>query len=500
MTALSKVSILALSLALLSLPGCTVGPDFAPPKTAAPQDWSSWRSGDASLVAPVAAEAKIPADWWTVFDDAVLDRLEREALAASPDIETAALHYAQARVQLEGAGAAGAPQVNASADVTRNRQSEYGASTRLFDALGADRDTLAKFLSQPFTLYRGGFDASWELDLWGKVRRTIEQAGARTSQQRALLDLARLSVTSEVARGYFDLRTTQREIAIAQDDIGLLKDRVGLVAARVEGGLDDHATLRQEEARLNGLQASLPALKAREATQINRIAVLLGKHPGELDAELAYRGKAMSELPDLSLGMPSQVAINRPDVRAALAKLHAATAGIGVATADLYPSIRLGGGFNLESYRSENLFDWASRSWSIGPSINLPLFDGGRRRTVVKLRKLEAREAAVDYQRTVLKAWQEIDDALSGYTSDRQQHERLTARARNTADTRDLIEARYRAGAINYLPVIEARRAHLQALRDLAENEGRLRIRFVALNKAIGNAPEEEPATTDGAP
>ena len=197
-------------------------------------------------------------------------------------------------------------------------------------------------------------------------------------------------------------------------------------------------------------------------------------------------------MPDLSLGLPSQVARNRPDVRAAEAQLHAATAGIGVATADLYPSIRLGGGFNLESYRSQNLFDWGSRTWAIGPSLSLPLFDGGRRRAVVQLRTLEAREAAVEYQRTVLRAWQEIDDALSGYTADRRQHEKLIARVRNTADALALVEARYRAGAVNYLPVIDARRAYLQAERDLAETDGRLGTRFAAINKAIGNAPPAE--------
>ena len=497
MTAVRKVSALALSFAMVSMGGCMVGPDFAPPGTAAPQDWSSWRSGDPSLITSEDGDVRIPADWWTLFDDPVLDKLEQQALAASPDLETAALHYAQARVQVQGASSAAAPQINASAEMTRNRQSEYGASTRLFDALGPDRDSLAKLLSQPFTLYRGGFDAAWEIDLWGKVRRSIEQAGAQATQQEALLDLTRLSVTSEVARAYFDLRTMQRQISLSENDIALLKDRVGLVSARVEGGLEDHSTLEKERAELNAMLGALPALKAGEAMQINRLAVLLGEHPGELNNELQARDDSMaSDLPDLSLGMPSQVALNRPDVRAALAQLHAATAGIGVATADLYPSIRLGGGFNLESYRSENLFDWASRSWSIGPSLNLPIFDGGRRRAVVKLRKLEAREAAVEYQKTVLKAWQEIDDALSGYSADRQQQERLAARVANTASTLEIMQARFKAGAINYLPVIQARRGHLQVLRDLADNEGRLSVRFVALNKALGNAPE--PAADGG--
>lgn len=480
-------SLVTLAAGLLPLAACTVGPDFTAPRQAAPEDWSSWRSGDRSLVAPLAP-GSMPAAWWTLFGDPVLDRLVDQALVASPDIETATLHYAQARVQVEGAASAGLPQLNASAAVNRNRQSENGASTRLFDALGTDRDALAKFLSQPYTLYRGGFDAGWEPDLWGKVRRSMEQARAKASEQEALLELARLSVASEVAQAYFDLRLTQHQLSIADDDLALLADRAGLVSARVRGGLEDHSDLERETAALNVQRASLPTLKAREALQINRIAVLLGRRPGDL-GELSSPVAASIDLPDLALGMPSEVALNRPDVRAALSRMHAATAAIGIATADLYPSIRLGGGFNLESYRSQNLFDWASRSWSIGPSLDLPLFDGGRRRAVVQLRKLEAREAAVAYQKVMLQAWQEIDDALSGYTAERQQHQSLVARERNAANLLGLVEARYKAGAVNYLPVIDARRAHLQALRDLADNDARLRIRLVAINKAIGNAP-----------
>lgn len=485
---------LASALALLAVTGCTAGPDFGAPQPAAPDDWSSWRSGAPSLTGNVASDAAMPADWWTLLGDPVLDRLERDALAASPDIETATLHYAQARVQLGAAGAAGLPQVNVGADATRTRISEHGASTRLFDAIAPDRDALAKFLAEPYTLYSGGFDAAWEVDLWGKVRRSIEQAGALASQQQALLELARLSVTSEVARAYFDLRTIQRQAALTREDIVLSRERAGIVSARVAGGLDDSLALEREQAGLNGLEASLPALEAGEAIQLNRIALLLGRRPGELSEELRLPSPARNDgpLPDLSLGLPSQVALGRPDLRAAEAQLHAATAAIGVATADLYPSIRLGGGFNLESYRRENLFDWASRSWAIGPSISLPLFDGGRRRAAVQLRKLEAREAAVEYQRTVLRAWQEIDDALTGYAADRQQRDKLSAQVRHMADALQLLEARYRAGAVNYLPVIDARRAHLQAQRDLSDIEGRLRTRFAAINKAIGNAPPTE--------
>lgn len=485
----------------LLLAGCVMGPNYVAPNPDAPDDWTSWRSADPSLVAAPAAGESLPADWWRGFQDPVLDGLVDRALAASPDLQTAALHFAQARVQRGETAAAGLPEVSASVDVDRQRQSEYGASTRLFDAIGSDRDALAKLLSQPFTLYRGGFDASWELDLWGKVRRSLEVADAGVAQQGALLDLARLTVASEVAQAYFELRTTQRQIALAREDIALLQERVSLMTARVEGGLDNHSDLDTRRGALQALEAQLPALLTREAAQANAIALLLGERPGSLAQTLAPAGRRHDALPpDLSPGLPSEVALRRPDVRAAEARLHAATAGIGVAVADLYPSIRLGGGFGVESYRSQNLFDWASRTWSLGPSLDLPLFDGGRRRSVVQLRKLEEREAAVDFQQTVLRSWQEIDDALTRFTSERQQHDKLLASVDSARRVLGLASARYESGAANYLDVIDAGRALLQVRRDLADNEGRLRASYVAVNKAIGNTPEATAGNSAGMP
>lgn len=439
----------------------------------------------------------MPQEWWTLLGDPVLNDLERRALAASPDLKTAALHFAQARAQRGTVASAGLPQVNANGSVTPQRMSENGASTRLFNALaGSNRDQLADVIGDPFTDYQAGFDAGWEIDLWGKVRRSIEAADANVVQQGALLDLARLAVTAEVAQAYFSMRSAQAQAQAATEDIALLKDRVGLTAARVAGGMNDHTAIETDTASLRSSEANLPTIRAEEGAQANRIAVAIGVRPGALMDELkaAPTGPLPPALPDLSLGLPSQVALRRPDVRAAEAKLHAATAQIGVATADLYPTITLGGGFALESYRSQNLFDWASRTWQIGPSINLPIFDGGRRRATVQLRKLEEREAAVNFQVTLLKAWQEIDDALTGYTADWQTRARLVERFNHAKANAALVEARYEGGQVNFLPVIDARRAALAARRDLDDSDSRLRTRLVAINKAIGNVP---PTTTE---
>lgn len=480
---------LALVSTLWSLAGCAMGPDFTPPVPAAPADWTAWRGGDASLHGDVESDRLLPADWWRAFNDPVLDDLQQRATAASPDLATAALHVAQARVARGAAAAQGLPGIDASAQAARQRQSENGAATRMLDIVaGSNRDQLARMLAEPFTLYQLGLGASWELDLWGKVRRSIEAAGADVAQQAALLDLARLSLASDVARAYFELRTTQRDIAIARADIAVLTDRTDLLAARTRGGINDHLDLERQRGALQGAQALLPALLAKEAAQANQIALLAGTHPGALtDLLKPVAESPRPALPDLALGLPSEIALRRPDLRAAQARLHAATARIGIAKADLYPSIRLGGGFNLESYRSENLFDWASRSWSIGPSLSLPLFDGGRRKRVVQLRELEQREAAVTYQHAVLRAWREIDDALNAYAAEQQRNRALAARLVSTRDAFDLASARYRGGLVSWLDVSESQRAWLQARRDLAESDGRLGTGFATLNAAIGN-------------
>jgi NodT family efflux transporter outer membrane factor (OMF) lipoprotein len=334
---------------------------------------------------------------------------------------------------------------------------------------------------------------SWELDFWGRVRRSVEAADADMARQAALLDLARLGLASEVARHYLDLRTTQRQIRLAQEDEAMLQERLDLLDAQVRGGLVNHLNLERQRTELAAVKAQIPPLLAQEATSANQIALLVGKHPGELRDMLgAGEPRPPNALPDLSMGLPSELALRRPDIRSAEARLHQATAQIGVAQADLYPSIRINASFGLESYLSSEFANWGSRSWSIGPVLDLPLFDGGRRKSVVHLRELQQQEAAIDYHRTVLQAWQEIDDALNGYVSERQQGEALSARVDSARDAYQLAQARYDGGIEDFTTVLDAQRVFLQTRRDLVASEGRLGVRYVTLNKALGNGPAQE--------
>lgn len=475
----------------LALSGCATGaPKFVKPQPAAPSDWTTWRSGDESLRGALPPGEALPENWWAPFDDAVLDQLQDRAVKVSPDLQTAALHFAQARVQRLTVSAQRGPTVDVDASATAQRQSAFDPGLRLIDAIGADRDQIAPLITQPFGLYQAGFDASWELDLWGRIRSSVEQADADIAQQGALLDLARISLASDVANGFFEVRSTQRLIRVTREQIAAMEDRLSIIEAQVEGGIGDQLFLEGQRADLAQLKSQLPPLLAREAASGNQIALLVGEHPGALQNQLAPLPTDQPiTLPDLSLGLPSEVASRRPDIAAAEARLRAATAGIGVAMAQLYPSIRLGARFGAESYEGTEFLSWGSRLWSIGPSFDLPIFDRGRRKSVVRLRELDQQEAAVTYQRTVLNAWKEIDDALTAYTAEQQQRAELMSREQSARQAYDLAQARYEGGTVDFVAVLDSQRSYLQARFDVIASEGRLLTRYVAINRALGNAP-----------
>jgi len=483
----------ALALAL-ALTGCNAGPDYRAPEVDAPADFSAAHGGAPELAALQQPQsAPEAADQWRVFSDPVLDELQRRALLSSPDLQSAALRLAQSRAQRAIAGSQRGPQLDFNAGVSRQNQSETGAGNRVINAIappGAERDALIKTVSQPFDLYQVGFDASWELDLWGRIRRTLEAGDANVAGARALLDDTRLSLSCELARAYFELRGTQQQQRLTRADIEAAGDSLDLIAARARAGLIDDLDLARQRAQLENLRALLPQLGAQEAATINRITLLVGARPGELNALLAAVDTAGNtpRWPDFSIGLPADIARRRPDIRAAEADLHAATANIGIASADLYPRVVLGASFGFESIDSGDLGDWRSRQWSIGPSLNLPLFDRGRRRATVTLRELEQQQAAVHFQQTVLKAWHEVDDALSAYNAGRLRYQHLLQQRDSSELAYTLAKARYEGGLTDFIVELDAFRGLLQARRDLAQSDSQLRTLMVALFKAVGGA------------
>jgi NodT family efflux transporter outer membrane factor (OMF) lipoprotein len=367
---------------------CVSGPQFAKPAAEAPSAWRSPAPSASPVASLAVADAPDP-QWWRALGDPTLDSLEERAAAANLDVQEAALRLAQSRVQRRVAGAEGRPRVAASASYQRERQSEVGIGTRVIDVIPVPgKDEIIKALSEPFSVFQAGFDASWELDLFGRVKRTLEAADARTqASAENARDIARL-ISADVARRYVELRGIQKLLALARSDEDAARELLELAGQRADAGLVTDLDVTRQRSLLAEVRARVPPLEEAEDETLNKLALLLAAQPGTLSQELREPAEVPLVPARVPAGLPSDVVRRRPDIRQAEARLHAATADIGIAMADRYPRISLGGNAGVQSLGAGDLVDWGARNWSIGPFLKLPLFDGGRRKATVELSKV----------------------------------------------------------------------------------------------------------------
>lgn len=494
-----------LLLPFLGLAGCaTLGPEFQPPTSEAPQSWNQWHSGPADTAALPLDEQNSPSQqWWRTFNDTRLNDLQQR-LDNSPDLQEALLNFARARLQRQLVTGEQGIQLDASGSAGRQKISSQGAEMRLASiassSLGSG-DTLVDALGKPFNLYQVGFDASWELDLWGQIERSIEAATASADAAGALLEQSRITLNAELARLYFELRAVQAQRRLLQQQIDLEAQRLQLQQAQVDAGLGNEMELETRHSRLAAQRAARAPLEAQETELRNAIALLLGERPGALSALLnppREERQALDPNTPLPLGIPSELARRRPDIRAAEAQLHAATAEIGVAMADLYPRVTLSAGFSLESVTDGNFGEWSSRQWSLGPGFYLPIFHQGRLRTRVELTRVAQQRAAIAYHKTVLSAWQEIDNSLSRYRSLQARQQQLQRQLTAARRRLELVAASESAGLTDYRETLNAREALLSLERQLIDSRTQLKIARVAVYKAVGGGlrkpeAEEEP-------
>ena len=492
-TVVLRVSMLVIASSVLA--SCiTAGPDYQRPVLALPSDWQQAHTGDASLLdAQVrSSTARVSLqEGFALFADEQLLSLQSRALDNSPDLQSAMLRFAQSRTQLDGVSQQNQAMLRSSAGAARVAQSASGSATRLISAISSPEqsDSLIDFIAEPFALYHIGFDASWELDLWGGVQRRIESAQADVDLSVAMTEQVQLALLSEIARHYFTLRAAQQQLLLLDQDILRAEQLLGLLQVRTEAGLSNELDSLQQEAMLAQARAQRPGLLAQEAQSLNAIGLLLGEGPGSLQTLLAEdRTWQLTAIPDLALGLPSDLVNTRPDIQAAEAQLRAASAQVGAAKARLYPSIILGAGLGLESLNSGELADWGARQWSLGPQIDLPLFDQGQRKTLVRLRELRAQEAAINFQQVVLKAWHEVDTALTAYSAQRQSHQQLQAQLASQTQVLEHARTHFNNGVINYLQVLAAEQGVAQASRALSVSEAEMAIRIVALFKTLGRS------------
>lgn len=490
----SPLSVLTLGVLILS--GCsTAGPNFQEPKLSEPAAWNQAHGGDPELAATLGTPS--PSNW-TQVNDAVLQELFARADSANPDIRMSAVRFAQARMQRGITSTQGDPELKARASEWRQRQSAYGTSTRLLEALGGpNQESLRKYLSSPFDVYDAGFDFSWELDLWGGVQRAIESADASVRQQQALLDQTRLAIRAEVARAYIDLRSAQAQLRLSRDVVHSAEASLKLTEARSKSGLIPEIDGIQQSGLLAEQRTRIPKLQQQEAAAMNQLTLLCGELPGALNTklEVAQTGILDGNTPALDIGLSSELAARRPDVQAAMAELHAATANIGVAVADLYPRIRLGATAGFESLSAGRFGDWSTRRWSIGPSLDLPLFDSGRRKTVVQLRELGQQESAIKFQRTVLGAWHEVDNVVTQYQSEWIAHHDMLTRLQSARQTYTVARQRQLNGVSSALPALEAQRAMWDMESVYVQHQARLWSSWLAVLKSIaaGVDPQAPP-------
>ncbi|MES2488150.1 MAG: efflux transporter outer membrane subunit [Pseudomonadota bacterium] len=462
------------ALGVVLLAGCSVGPNFVRPDNAV----HSLQQNDVAAI----AEQSVPAEWWRLFNDELLIELESRAMAGNLDLQIASERIEQSRSQLGIASADLLPTLAASSSYAREALSENGK----FAALGAP-STASNF-------WQLGFDASWELDLWGRANRSRE--GAIASLEATLYErqAARVSLSAEVARTYLQLRGIQSQLDIAEQNLKLAEHLVNLAESRERNGVATRFETASARAQLATINASVPELLRRRNDLTNALALLLGEQPRALDAQL----HESMPLPSLPINVPtdvdSELARKRPDILRAEARLHAATAAIGVAKADFYPRIGLRGRIGVEAFESGDLDTWNSRFFTVGPTVYLPIFQGGRLMQRLSLNEARQREAAISYRQTVLRAWHEVNNALDAWTAQQDQHADLQLAHEQSQQAMHIAERGYQEGATDYLSVLTAQRSLLASQASLNASATNATLAMVNLYKSLagdwnGDAP-----------
>ncbi len=466
---------LSVALSAIVLASCAVGPDYkaSPPPAVALQG-----AQDAAF----SAESPVGA-WWSQFDDPVLQQLVRDALVANHDLRIAVARVEEARAVFVERRFDQAPHVTAGGSYDRRHEQSVVA--------GGER-----VMSETATL---GFDAGWELDLFGRQRRAAEAARADLEAEQAGVVDAQVTVAAEVARNYFELRGVQKRIEVATHTLGNLRSTQQLTQTRWDLGAGSELDVQSSRARLKAIEADIPLLEVAQTQYRHRLAVLLGRRPDALDIVLTPRptpayGQA------LPLGDTAGLLRQRPDVRAAERRLASATARVGVATADLFPRISLSGFVGFLSGDVGRLTHGAGKAWSITPSISWAAFDFGTVRARLRASKAQADGALAEYEKSVLLALEDTENALTAYARQQARLAIVVDQASAARRAAALAEIRYREGSEDFLTLLDAQRTQLTADDALAAAEASVNVGVVGVYKALGGwrQPEDVPVAMTG--
>lgn len=460
-----------LTLGSLALAGCTLGPDYARPAVATPLAWKEAPPAEPDAVAP-----SLPVAWWEIFGDTELNRIATQVVAVNHDLQRAAARVDEARALARLSAADLVPRLSGGAANARFRTSE-NREPRTPGATAYD--------------HAARLDLGYEIDFWGRVRRASEAARAEAAAVADDWHTARLTLTAEAARHYFHVRTLDAERTIIGATLALRRDALALQETRAGAGLIDEADVARARTELANVEAELHALTRNRARSEHALAILCGQSP----AEFALGAQpAPIPVPAVPAGLPATLLQRRPDLAAAEHQLAAASARIGVAQADFFPRLSLTGSAGLASAELGSLLEGGSRVWSFGPSLSLPLFDGGRNRATLAATEARYAQATSTYRAAVLRAFGEVEDALSDLAALSAQADAVGRALAAARDTAALARERHLRGLSSYLEVVDAERAALQAERMGAQLLGQRTLSTILLAKAVGGGWENEPA------
>jgi NodT family efflux transporter outer membrane factor (OMF) lipoprotein len=472
---------LAAPLLLLALAGCEVGPDYKKPDVPVPQSYAEL-SARAPYSAPNATQADL-SQWWLQFGDTTLQSLIGEALHENLDLRIAASRVREAREQVIVAGAAELPTVNATGNAVR-----FHSGNNIASSLGGGSSGGAPPAKggTDIKLYSLGFDASWEIDIFGGGRRGIEAAEASSEAALWQFHDGEVSLTAEIANDYCALRVAQARVRILKAEIARQNALLSLTAAKRRAGFVTELDVNAVKTQVASSEAQIPALEAQARASEHAIAVLLGKQPEELTVQLDTPAALPSPPTTVPAGLPSDLLRRRPDIRAAERQLAAATAQIGVATADLYPKFDLMAGVSFASNHLTNLFSTSNLGeFGLG-SVTWPIFNAGKIHANIRGKQEEADQAYLTYKKTVLAALQDAEDAIDRYAASQLALVSLQQSAATAESSATLAQAQYKAGLVPYLNVLNAQATVLQQRDQLAQARQAYAQNLVALYKALG--------------
>ena len=464
------------------LGGCMVGPDYVAPTPEAPKAWSEQpHTADARRI-------RATAEWWKSFGDPVLNALIAEAIGFNLDIKAAKERIVQARAQRVIAIAAGLPIISGHGFANR-RQNNFTGQTG-----GTVIGTTGGFglSSQHIDILQLGFDASWELDVFGGIRRSIESANAGIDAEIEYTRDIMVTLLGEVAQNYLELRLAQRQIAIARDNLAAQADTRDLTRHRNQAGLTSELDVAQASSQVATTEAEIPQQEARIQVATHALAELLGRTPSELDRLLLQPRPIPFAPPRVLAELPSELLRRRPDIRLAERELAAATAQVGVATAELYPKLNLSGFLGFQNNDPTN-FTLLGKSWSIGSTLTAPIFNWGRNMANLEGKEAGQRQALLGYRTAVLNAYREVEDALVEYATEQQRLESLQHAFEADQLAVKLAQERYLRGLESFLTVLVAQRALLTTQSQLANSYGLVSANLVAVYKALGGGWEVDP-------